>query len=77
MARQDKANKKYRPARNDRMDCTGEYLSVSGNNCDAIVSHLSIILIILSSVVQIKNYMVFVIFTQTPLYPVNMVIVLM
>ena len=29
MARQDKANKRYRPARNDRMDCTGEYISVS------------------------------------------------
>ncbi|CAH3119717.1 unnamed protein product [Pocillopora meandrina] len=27
MARQDKANKKYRPARNDKMDCTGEYIS--------------------------------------------------
>ena len=29
MARQDKANKRYQPARNDRMDCTGEYISVS------------------------------------------------
>lgn len=29
MARQDKENKRYRPARNDRMDCTGEYISVS------------------------------------------------
>ena len=29
MARQDKANKKYRPSRTDRMDCTGEYISVS------------------------------------------------
>ncbi|XP_068733037.1 protein maelstrom homolog [Montipora capricornis] len=27
MARQDKGNRKNRPARNDRMDCTGEYLS--------------------------------------------------
>ncbi|KAK2566847.1 Protein maelstrom-like protein [Acropora cervicornis] len=27
MARQSKANKKYQPARNDRMDCTGQYLS--------------------------------------------------
>lgn len=42
MARQDKANKKYRPARNDRMDCTGEYLSVSDNNCEAMVSYLFI-----------------------------------
>ena len=28
MARQEKANKKYHPVRNDRMDCTGEYISV-------------------------------------------------
>ena len=31
MARQDKANKRYQPARNDRMDCTGEYISVSSS----------------------------------------------